>query len=57
VIRYVLVGHTVTSLSCAPVGVQVLGSIAKGVYHIQLIKATITLNTFIVYRCISSMQI
>src|SRR5215212_11506134 len=40
-----------------PVGVQVLGSFTKRVYHIQLIKAIIILNTFIAYRCVSSMQI
>src|SRR5215218_1014150 len=58
VIRYVLLGHTVTSLSLAPpVGVQVLVSLTKRVYHIQLIKATITLNTFITYRCVSCMHV
>jgi hypothetical protein len=40
-----------------PVGVQVLGSIAKRVYHIQLIKAAIILNNSITYRCIRFMYI
>jgi hypothetical protein len=57
VIRYVHLGHTVTSLSCSPVGVQVLGSFTKGVYHIQLIKIVNTLNNSITYRCVSCMHI
>src|SRR5215218_308796 len=35
-----------------PVGVQVISSVTKRVYHIQLIKTTITLHTFIIYRCV-----
>jgi hypothetical protein len=40
-----------------PVGVEVLASFTKGVYHIQLIKAIFTLNNSIAYRCIRFMYI
>ena len=50
-------GHIYLSFLRPPVGVQVLGSIAKRVYHIQIIKAVITLNNYITYRCVSCMHI
>src|SRR5215211_4345580 len=40
-----------------PVGVQVPGLFTNRVYYIQLIKAIITLNNFIIYRCVSCMHI
>src|SRR5215203_5592229 len=41
VIRYVLLGHTVTSLSCAPCWGARTSFITKRVYRIQLIKSII----------------